>query len=85
MQGLQTGRFLTELNNFSSFSEINECLSNPCAENMTCFDGINQFTCEPLSIQNKPQVSGKLVKPRKVSFQRSLVSEGRNQRFTTGP
>ena len=26
--------------------EINECLSNPCGENMSCIDGINSFTCE---------------------------------------
>ena len=26
-------------------SDINECLSNPCQNGGTCFDGINQYTC----------------------------------------
>lgn len=27
------------------FTDINECLSNPCANGGTCTDGVNMYTC----------------------------------------
>ena len=31
---------------FTSFLDINECISNPYITNATCIDGINSYTCE---------------------------------------
>ena len=44
--------------------EINECFSNPCEEGMTCVDGINTFSCEPLSANStasKAQLKGTMT------------------------
>ena len=43
------------------FVEINECLSNPCEEGMNCIDGINTFSCEPLSGDTEMQLKGKMA------------------------
>jgi len=43
------------------FVEIDECLSNPCEEGMNCIDGINTFTCEPLSGDTEMQLKGKMA------------------------
>ena len=43
------------------FVEINECLSNPCEEGMNCIDGINTFSCEPLSGDTEMQLKGKIA------------------------
>ena len=43
------------------FLEINECLSNPCEENMKCVDGINTFTCVTLSSGTEMQLKGKMT------------------------
>ena len=43
------------------FVEINECLSNPCEEGMNCIDGINMFSCEPLSGDTEMQLKGKMA------------------------
>ena len=30
---------------YSSFSDIDDCESDPCENNATCTDGVNNYTC----------------------------------------
>ena len=39
---IQIAKFFTI---YSSFSDIDDCASDPCENNATCTDGVNNYTC----------------------------------------